>query len=63
MVKAKFGASVRSKMPSAQVNEVLLKFLCHNVVVLIQSAYELGIEPVFALEDMPATKFHGLLHN
>ena len=30
MVKAKFGPAVRSKMPSAQVNEVLLKFLCHK---------------------------------
>ncbi len=25
----------------------LLKFLCHNIVVLIQSVYELGIEPAF----------------
>ena len=49
MVKAKFGPSVRSKMPSAQVNEVLLKFLCHNIAVLIHSAYELGVEPVFAM--------------
>ena len=56
MAKAKFGASVRSKMPSAQVNEVLLKFLCQNICVLVQSAYELGIEPVFALEDGDATK-------
>ena len=56
MVKAKFGPAVRSKMPSAQVNEVLLKFLCHNICVLIQSAYELGIEPVFALEGGNATE-------
>ena len=47
MVKAKFGGSVRAKTPTAQVNEALLKFLCHNVVVLIQSIYELGIEPMF----------------
>jgi transposase len=47
MIKAKFGASVRAKTPTAQVNEVLLKALCHNIVVLIQSMYELGIEPNF----------------
>ncbi len=47
MVKAKFGGSVRAKTPIAQVNEALLKFLCHNVVVLIQSVYELEIEPTF----------------
>ena len=29
------------------MNEALLKFLCHNIVVLIQSIYELDIEPTF----------------
>jgi len=47
MIKTKFGGSVRSKTPTAQVNEVLCKILCHNVCVLIQSIYELGIEPTF----------------
>ena len=47
MIKAKFGPAVRTKNPSAQVNEVLAKILCHNICVLIQSAYELGIEPIF----------------
>ncbi|MBN1862067.1 MAG: transposase [Dehalococcoidales bacterium] len=47
MIKAKFGASVRSKTPTAQVNEVLCKVLCHNICVLIQSIYELGLEPTF----------------
>jgi transposase len=50
MVKAKFGGSVRSKTPVAQVNEVLVKILCHNICVLIQSIYELGIEPIFGTE-------------
>jgi transposase len=45
MIKKKFGASVRAKSPIAQVNEVLCKVLCHNICVLIQSMYELGIEP------------------
>ena len=48
MIKAKFGASVRSKTGRAQVNEVLCKVLCHNFCVLIQSFYELGIEAAFA---------------
>ena len=46
MIKAKFGPAVRSKTPVAQVNEALAKVLCHNIVVLIHSIYELGIEPV-----------------
>ena len=47
MVKRKFGASVRAKTPVAQVNEALLKFLAHSIVVVIASTYELGIEPEF----------------
>ena len=47
MIKAKFGASVRAKTPIAQVNEVLCKILCHNICVLIQSIYELGLDPKF----------------
>ena len=47
MIKAKFGASVKSKSDTAQVNEVLCKILAHNVCVLIQSFYELGIETEF----------------
>ncbi len=47
MIKAKFGGSVRAKTPIAQVNEVLCKVLCHNICVLIQSIYELGLEPTF----------------
>ncbi len=46
MVKAKFGDSVRSKTKTAQLNEVLLKLLCHNVCVLIQESFELGINVV-----------------
>jgi transposase len=47
MIKMKFGAMVRAKTPVAQVNEVLCKILCHNICVLIQSIYELGLEPIF----------------
>jgi transposase len=47
MIKAKFGGFVRSKLPTAQVNEVLCKILCHNLCCLIQSSYELGIDASF----------------
>ena len=47
MIKAKFGSAVRAKTKVAQVNEVLAKVLCHNVCVLIQSFFELGIESAF----------------
>ena len=50
MIKAKFGASVRSKKRVAQVNEILCKVLCHNLSVLVHSIYELGLEPTFWAE-------------
>ncbi len=37
MIKRVFGDAVRSKAPVAQVNEVLLKVLCHNVRCLIHA--------------------------
>jgi len=52
MVKAKFGEVVRAKLPVAQVNEVFCKILCHNLCALIQSIYELGIEPTFWTESL-----------
>ncbi len=48
MVKRVFGDSVRSKTPVAQVNEVLLKLICHNIRVLIHEMHELGVEPQFS---------------
>jgi transposase len=47
MVKAKFRDHVRSKTDTAMKNEVLLKLLCHNVVVVHQATIELGIGGVF----------------
>ncbi len=47
MIKAKFGAFVRSKTPVAQRNEVLCKVLAHNLCVLVQSFYEFGVQPEF----------------
>jgi len=57
MVKAKFRDHVRSKTDVAMRNEVLCKFLCHNICVVHQSHVELGIEPVFwenEPKDIPA---------
>lgn len=47
MIKSKFGDSVRSKTEVAQVNEALLKVPCHNICVVMQEMFELGIEPSF----------------
>jgi transposase len=47
MIKAKFGDRLRSKTRTAQVNEALCKVLAHNLCCVIQSIYELGIEPTF----------------
>jgi transposase len=35
MIKRKFGDSVRAKQDVSQANEVLLKILAHNLVVLV----------------------------
>ncbi|HBB95595.1 MAG TPA: transposase [Blastocatellia bacterium] len=47
MIKTKFGDRLRSKTRTAQINEALCKVLAHNLCCLIQSTYELGIEPTF----------------
>lgn len=47
MIKSKFGDRLRSKTRTAQINEALCKVLAHNLCCLVQSIYELGIEPTF----------------
>jgi transposase len=47
MIKAKFSEMLKSKSYTAQVNELLLKILCHNIVVLIHEVNELGIKADF----------------
>ena len=47
MIKAKFRDHVRSKTDTAMKNEVLCKFIAHNICVALQSQIELGIEPIF----------------
>ena len=56
MVKSKFGHSVRAKSTEGQINEVLVKILCHNIMVLIQSIFELQIMPVFDTGVLLGTK-------
>jgi transposase len=46
-VKRKFGGSVRSKVFTAQVNEILCKVLCYNLSMLVHAMHKLGIEPSF----------------
>lgn len=49
MVKRKFGDSVRGKNDVAMRNEVLAKFVCHNICCLVAAIYEQGLSPVFGL--------------
>jgi transposase len=51
MIKSKFGERLRSKTRTAQVNELLLKVVCHNLCVIVQAIFELGIEPTFWREE------------
>ena len=50
MIKTKFKDNIRSKSEIAQINELLLKILCHNIVVVIQEICELGIKSEFVVE-------------
>jgi transposase len=52
MIKSKFKDNVRSKDKVAQLNEVLLKILCHNICVVIQEMHELGIDAKFDNPDI-----------
>jgi transposase len=57
-IKRVFGDFVRSKNRSAQVNEVLLKILCHNLRQVIFAMFELGIAPAFGAEIEAAPEVH-----
>jgi len=47
MLKIKFGSHLRSKYEIGQINEILAKCLCHNLCVLTQEMFELGINVDF----------------
>lgn len=51
MLKTKFRDNLRSKSKIAQINELLLKILCHNIVVVIHEINELGLKSKFVLEE------------
>ena len=51
MIKTKFRDNLRSKTATAQINELLLKILCHNICVVIQEINELGVKGEFVVED------------
>lgn len=40
MIKLKFGEFLKSKNYTAQRNELVMKFICHNICCLIQEIYE-----------------------
>jgi transposase len=44
MIKRKQGSHLKTKNDIAQVNEILCKCLVHNICVLIQEMFELGIK-------------------
>lgn len=50
MIKSGFGSRLLTISRDAQYNEALCKVLCHNLCVLIQAIYELGIDPSFCSE-------------
>jgi len=45
MVKRKFGDSVKAKTETAMKNEVLAKFVCHNICCVVSAIYERGLDP------------------
>jgi hypothetical protein len=54
-IKRRFGDSVRSKSELSMKNEVLAKFVCHNITCLIEAMYERGVNPVFWSEQAQAS--------
>ena len=46
-IKRKFGETLKSKNPTAQVNELLAKIIAYKLRVVIHEMYENGISPEF----------------
>jgi transposase len=44
MIKRKFNSNLKTKKDLSQVNEILMKCICHNLAVLVQESYELGLD-------------------
>lgn len=54
MLKSKFGGAVRSKTPTAQMNEVLCKCLCHNLCCIVNAIFTAGLAPKFWQDATPS---------
>ncbi|MFZ3148152.1 MAG: IS5 family transposase [Methanothrix sp.] len=50
-IKRKFGETLKSKNPTAQVNELLAKIIAYNLTVVIHEMYENGINPNFLCQN------------
>jgi transposase len=59
-IKRKFGDSVKAKNGRAMVNEVLAKFVCHNLSCLIHAMEEFNIDADFCCTkiNLPAPKLN-----
>lgn len=53
MMKARFGASVASRLPTARANEVLAMCVAHNLCCLVKAIFTAGLAPAF-WQDAPA---------
>jgi transposase len=40
MIKSRLGEFLRSKRHTSQKNELMMKFICHNICCIIQEVYE-----------------------
>ena len=54
MIKARFGASVASRLPTARANETLARCIAHNLVCVTRAIFTAGLAPVF-WQDAPAS--------
>jgi transposase/predicted nucleic acid-binding Zn finger protein len=50
MIKRRFLPNLRSRTETAQINELLLKVLCHNICVVIASMFEFGLKPTLKFD-------------
>ena len=50
MVKSRLGEFLRSKRYTSQKNELMMKFICHNICCLIQEVYENDIHIDFRIQ-------------
>jgi transposase len=53
MIKARFGASVASRLPTARANETLARCIAHNLCCVVRAIFTAGLAPVF-WQDAPA---------